>query len=41
MEILFVMGELSAGDHTATGYSVFYPTTIQFSSAQKELNVLQ
>lgn len=35
------MGEISVGDPTAPGYSVFYPTTIQFLSAQKELNVLR
>lgn len=38
---LFGMGEFSVGDPTAPGYSAFYPTTIQFLSAQKELNVLQ
>lgn len=38
---LFSMGEFSVGDPTAPGYSVFYPTNIQFLSAQKELNMLQ
>lgn len=36
------MGEFSLGDPTAPGYSLFYPTTIQFLSAKKKnLNVLQ
>lgn len=37
----FSTGELSIRSPTAPGYSVLYPTTIPFLSAQREMNLLQ
>lgn len=37
----FNMGDFSVAALPASGYFVFYPTTIQFLSVQRELNLLQ